>query len=1018
MIRSAIKKDAVSWAAISYTYSPVYNYALLTAVTYVNVGDADGGGQNITESYTYDFYTGAKRSTTDGNGHTTYYEYDKAERLLKETLPDGLCRTYVYDDANNILTKTDANGNSVVNYYDPFGKLSSVIEKSTGTVLTRKKYDARNNLSAETDANGNSIEYTYDKINRLTSTTVHDTSGKMMSKTLVDYYENFTDIYGNTCLKVTVTTVGDTTNLVSNSYYDSRGRLAKNGRVSDSGEDFSYIEYDYLSNTISKTGFDGAKTLYEYNGVGRLLKSTDALGNTTKCSYDGLGNVTSTVNALGNTAYSSYDSLGRQISQKTPQGDGVYAVTRYYYDGVGKLIKTIDPKGFITRNYYTDRGFLQAVEQVISSEQSNIVKYDYDGEGNMTAQYTGLSNWTDSVYAKRIYAYDQYGRLTSETDASGRVTRHRYDLNGNLISSTDRNGVISCSAYDGLNRVTKKYNSKDGESAALINKYGLNGSLLESSKAGGATSYTYDSLGQAVLIKYSSGISKEYTYDKAGRVASLTVKQGSVSEQTLSYGYDAVGRLTLLVSDGVRFTYEYTAVGQLRYETNGLTGISAEYAYYPSGTQKYLRNYKAGELINNFEYEYDLRGNQTKKDEDGVVTEYVYDALGRLKTAILPNDKMQDYEFDDYGNISKMVEMTYDYITNTTNFYDADNRILMSECKTTYETVQNYYEYDGEGNGTSSTKSTIRLLGTVTNKYEYYYNGENQLATVVDPGGVIYEYAYNVEGLRSKKTSGDETVHYIYEGGYIILETDADEAITARNVWGFRLLYRQAGDTQYGYIFNGHGDIIKLTDRNGNELEDYSYDPYGRQDGKEENGFSKTFRWEAETENNAVNNPFRYCGEYLDLETNFYYLRARYYDPTIGRFLSEDTHWNTSNAIYGDDPLMLNKYSAAPDIAAIMQSTNLYVYAMNNPIRWIDPSGKAVTDWDRNVMGGIPGRIERMQLITDNWNSGTPKQQAEWRAEVEGYRAQLRNEYECTDKNGITRSKKLAAKSNFIIMIM
>jgi len=162
-------------------------------------------------------------------------------------------------------------------------------------------------------------------------------------------------------------------------------------------------------------------------------------------------------------------------------------------------------------------------------------------------------------------------------------------------------------------------------------------------------------------------------------------------------------------------------------------------------------------------------------------------------------------------------------------------------------------------------------------------------------------------------------------------------------------------------------------------------------------------------------NPWRYCGEYFDKETNTYYLRARYYNPTTGRFLAADKHWNSKNAIYGDSPLQLNGYTYAPQMIAIMQSSNLYVYGINSPLRWIDPSGKAVTEWDIAVMGGIPGRIERMQWITDNWSSGTAKQQAEWRAEVEGYRATWRNRAgtEYTDSNGITRETATGGEIKF-----
>ena len=115
-----------------------------------------------------------------------------------------------------------------------------------------------------------------------------------------------------------------------------------------------------------------------------------------------------------------------------------------------------------------------------------------------------------------------------------------------------------------------------------------------------------------------------------------------------------------------------------------------------------------------------------------------------------------------------------------------------------------------------------------------------------------------------------------------------------------------------------------LTDDEGSITKAYEYDAFGN----EENPVA------------TDTNPFRYAGEYYDKETGTYYLRARYYDPVIGRFTQEDPHWNQSNMLYGDDPLKLNNYNYAPSLAAIIQSGNLYVYAMSNPTRYTDPGGE------------------------------------------------------------------------------
>ncbi|WP_134218332.1 RHS repeat-associated core domain-containing protein [Pelotomaculum sp. FP] len=106
----------------------------------------------------------------------------------------------------------------------------------------------------------------------------------------------------------------------------------------------------------------------------------------------------------------------------------------------------------------------------------------------------------------------------------------------------------------------------------------------------------------------------------------------------------------------------------------------------------------------------------------------------------------------------------------------------------------------------------------------------------------------------------------------------------------------------YYYLYNGHGDVTQVIDQNGNKVNSYTYDEWGNILYKQE----------------LLSQPLKYAGEYYDEESGLYYLRARYYDPTIGRFISRDS--------YGGDitnPLSLNSYT----------------YVENNPLGYIDPSG-------------------------------------------------------------------------------
>ena len=191
-------------------------------------------------------------------------------------------------------------------------------------------------------------------------------------------------------------------------------------------------------------------------------------------------------------------------------------------------------------------------------------------------------------------------------------------------------------------------------------------------------------------------------------------------------------------------------------------------------------------------------------------------------------------------------------------------------------------------------------------------------------------YAYNAQGIRTAKRVNNLRTAYLLDGGNVVAEVQ-NNTVTDNYLRGANLIRRtSASETEY-YLFNAHGDVVTTTNPNGTVNQEYDYDAFGNE----------------KDPDNLDTNPFRYCGEYLDAETGDYYLRARYYDPTIGRFTQEDTHWNTVNGIYGDssqqyhyrDALGTAIYVCIPNITAIAQSGNLYLYCINSPILYHDALG-------------------------------------------------------------------------------
>ena len=286
--------------------------------------------------------------------------------------------------------------------------------------------------------------------------------------------------------------------------------------------------------------------------------------------------------------------------------------------------------------------------------------------------------------------------------------------------------------------------------------------------------------------------------------------------------------------------------------------------------------------------------------------------------------------------------------------YDKNNRLITeTKSENSIDEINRYY-YDNNGNQTCKTTETLEpAQAGVTESYSAYvleananpspspiqgttlneYNGFNQLKKSIN-GNIIAEYQYNADGLRSKKTTNGIETRHIWDGQNIAIEL-VDNIVAAKYVRGINLIRSDMAGTVNYYLFNGHGDVVQLTNSSGNVIKTYDYDAFGNEKNLDAND----------------GNPFRYCGEYFDKETGTYYLRARYYNPVIGRFITEDSYLGKDS-----DPLSLN----------------LYVYCGNNPIIYIDPTGFAWTDstgrtyCDVYVFIAGKERIERANSMSED----------------------------------------------------
>ncbi len=588
-----------------------------------------------------------------------------------------------------------------------------------------------------------------------------------------------------------------------------------------------------------------------------------------------LGDLT---DALGNHTSFAYDLNGNLITMTDPS----LQVTTFAYNAAGQPIRITDPLG-------------------------NITRFDYDVHGNLLTTTDPLGNQTQRTYdtISRLiaatdpqghttqWAYNPLNQVTHMTDAVNGLTRFTYDPNGNLLTVTDAKGQTTSYTYDGMDQLATRT-----DPLARVERYSYdqNGNLTGfTDRKGQISSYSYDPLDRRVWTQFADGSQTTSRYDVAGRLAAIDEPSGTIAldydtvdrliheltpQGTVQYTYDALGRRTTMTANGqASVSYQYDAVSRLTQVAQGTQAVGLAYdaagrrtgLTYPNGTRT--------------SYGYDAASRLTSLLHQGPAATAVIEAL--------------TYTYDAAGNrigFTRANQVATALPSAVQAAYDAANEQIRLNSATPNLT------YDANGNLTSQTGAN----GTTT----YTWDGRNRLVAISGPG-MSASFVYDALGRRVSKTINRVRTDYQYDRQDIVAELDggAIGASYLRSVSIDEPFIRQSVGNEY-YHLDALGNTLRLTDITGAATTAYTYEAFGKA-----------------TTTGASSNPFQYTGRENDGTTEMYYYRARYYSPTMQRFISEDP------LVCGSGVFPLRSILKNP------QTINAFAYVNNSPLSLRDPLG-------------------------------------------------------------------------------
>ena len=816
-------------------------------------------------------------------------DYDPQGQIRKTTDPEGHVREFIYDRAGNLASATDPRGYTTRYEVDTNGNLLKAINALGHERLY--SYDKAGNLVTQTDARGKSTLMAFDAMNRRTQVTnpvggVFKTQYNGQGQAILETDEDgrINRIEYDTFLRITGQ-ADALSNATQFGYEVADGSAA--GRLGSLADP---VEVSYPTFT-QQTRMDERE-----RPTRQILKNRNSRGEETLESaavYDKRGLVMSETDANGHTRTHRHDALGQRIETT----DALGGKTTSAYDARGNLLQVTDANGHVYRFEY-DRNNRVAKEILPLGQTTHLA---YDAAGNLTEK-------TDPRGHKFTYTYDAANRLTgiNQTKADGsvlRTTTQTWDPSDNLITWTDTDATRPVGqqttsvalTYDDAGR-------KSSESVVYPTPDG----------AGYVLGYTqvHSPAGKKTRLTWPDGTAIGYGYSLHGELESVTIPgEGTISVN--QYKWTAPEKVTLPGGSTQNRSYD------------GLLNLEGFEVKTPG--QETVLN-----LENQFGKVQELKSRSRTDVLGGVGTSkshgYGYDAENRLRQ--VTGSEIESFTLDAVGNRIAHSRQAGAWI------HDANNRLMKrgdGDCGSVGTVC---YEYDEGGNRARKTEGA-----QVT---QYRYDAMNRLSEVRDgQDRPVARYGYDPQDRRLWKEQYRDRdgsaltqalrTYYLYADEGLIAE--ATQAIPMGEAQFVTAMGRPAIATQYGprpesefttgtlfmktknslgqdtlaYYHHDHLQVpIQATDKAGNVVWAAEYSAFGRMAKVAPGSSSNT---------PEIGSNLRLPGQYDDQETGLYYNFRRYYDYDLGLYISLD-------------PI------------GVLGGLNEYLYAMANPLLYVDSRGE------------------------------------------------------------------------------